>query len=175
VKGRWLNNRWIFNIYKVWTSIKSERKAVTSLLLKWTSFKLASFWYKLIFKEPIVTYCFMLHVWRNWQVFCKISSFKIFYKLTLYTIQIFIYYCYCARRLIRSRIIESAAYCNQILLAPSRINSTQNTSVNWIIRILLSLLCRPKVILISGRYFIIKLQAYLWKRFVRVTVEIFLL
>ncbi len=57
---------------------------------------------------------------------------------------------YSARRLIGSRIIESAAYCNQILLDPLYINSSQNTSVDWIIRVLLSLLGRPKVILLSG-------------------------
>jgi len=49
--------------------------------------------------------------------------------------------------LIRSRLIESAAYCNQIFLVPSYLNSTQKASVNWIIRLLLSLLCWPKVIL----------------------------
>ena len=37
---------------------------------------------------------------------------------------------YSARRLIGSRIIESAVYCNQILLVPLYLNSTQNTSVN---------------------------------------------
>ncbi len=58
---------------------------------------------------------------------------------------------YSARRLMGSRrIVDSAAYCNQILLAQICINSTQNTSVNWIIRLLLSLSCRPKVILLSG-------------------------
>ncbi len=57
---------------------------------------------------------------------------------------------YSARRLMGSRIIESAAYCNQILLAKVYINRAQNTSVNWIIRLLLSLLCQPKVILLSG-------------------------
>ncbi len=56
---------------------------------------------------------------------------------------------YSARRLIGSRIIETAAYCNQKLLA---LYSTQNSSVNWIIRLLLSLLCWPKVILLSGGY-----------------------
>jgi hypothetical protein len=35
-----------------------------------------------------------------------------------------------ARRLIGSRIIESAAYCNQKLLAHLYLNSTQNTLVN---------------------------------------------
>ncbi len=34
---------------------------------------------------------------------------------------------YSARRLIGSRIIESAAYCNHILMAPLYLNSTQNT------------------------------------------------
>ncbi len=57
---------------------------------------------------------------------------------------------YSTRRLIGSRLIESDAYCNQILLAQLYINSAQNTSVNWIIRLLLSLLCRSKVILLSG-------------------------
>jgi hypothetical protein len=37
---------------------------------------------------------------------------------------------YSARRLIESRIIESAAYCNQIMLVPLYLNSTQNMSVN---------------------------------------------
>jgi hypothetical protein len=55
-----------------------------------------------------------------------------------------------ARRLMGSRIIESAAYCNQILLARLYIDRAQNTSVNWMIRLLLSLLCWPKVILLSG-------------------------
>ncbi len=64
--------------------------------------------------------------------------------------QIFFHWQYSARRLMGSRIIESAAYCNQISLAQVYINRAQNTSVNWIIRLLLSLLCRPKVILLSG-------------------------
>ena len=51
-----------------------------------------------------------------------------------------------------SRIIESATYCNQILQAPSYKNNIQKTSFNWIIRLLLSLLCWPKVILLSGRH-----------------------
>ena len=53
---------------------------------------------------------------------------------------------------IGSRIIESAAYCNHILLVPLYLNSLHKTSVNWIIRLVLSLLCRPKVILLSGRH-----------------------
>ena len=57
---------------------------------------------------------------------------------------------YSARCLIGSRIIESAAYCNQIMLVPLYLNSTQNTSVNWIIPLLLSVLHWPKVILLSG-------------------------
>ncbi len=43
---------------------------------------------------------------------------------------------YSARRLMGSRMIESAAYCNQISLAQVYINRAQNTSVNWIIRLL---------------------------------------
>jgi hypothetical protein len=57
---------------------------------------------------------------------------------------------YSARRLLGSKIIESAAYCNQISLAQVYINRAQNTSITWIICLLLSLLCRPKVILLSG-------------------------
>jgi len=57
---------------------------------------------------------------------------------------------YSARRIIGSRIIESAAYCNQILMGPLYLNCTQNMSVNRIIRLLLSLKCWPKVILLSG-------------------------
>ncbi len=59
-----------------------------------------------------------------------------------------------------SRLIESAAYCNQILLAPLCINSTQNTSVNWIIRLLLSFLYQPKVILLSGEHCIWNKQPF---------------
>jgi hypothetical protein len=62
----------------------------------------------------------------------------------------FSHFKYSARRLIGSRFIESAAYCNQKLLALLYNNSTQKTLVNWIIRLLLSLLCRPKVILCGG-------------------------
>jgi hypothetical protein len=56
---------------------------------------------------------------------------------------------YSAKRLIRSQIIESAAYYKK-LLAHLYLNSIQNTSFNWIIRLLLSLLSWPKVILLSG-------------------------
>ncbi len=51
---------------------------------------------------------------------------------------------YGKRRLIGPHIIVSAAYCNQIQLDPLSINCTQNTLVNWIIRLLLSLLCCRK-------------------------------
>ena len=64
----------------------------------------------------------------------------------------FDYLVYSARRLSGSRIIESAAYCNQILLVTLYQNSTQKTSVNWIIRLLLSLLCWPHFITLSGFY-----------------------
>ncbi len=57
---------------------------------------------------------------------------------------------YSSRRLIGSRILESVAYFNQKLQAHLYLNSTQNTSVNWIIRLLLSLFFWPKVILLSG-------------------------
>ncbi len=36
-----------------------------------------------------------------------------------------------------SRMIESAAYCNQMLLAQLFMNSAQNKSVIWIIRLFL--------------------------------------
>ncbi len=76
---------------------------------------------------------------------------SIFVTMAIFnTLKIFLESKYSARRLIGSRIIESAAYCNQKLLAHLFLNSTQNTSVNWIIRLLLSLLCWPKVILLSG-------------------------
>ncbi len=47
-------------------------------------------------------------------------------------------------------------YCNQKLLTRLYFNSIQNTSVNWIIHLLLSLLFWPKVILLSGRHCIRK-------------------
>ncbi len=59
---------------------------------------------------------------------------------------------YSARRLIGSRLTESAAYCKQKMIAHLYPNSTQNTSVNWIIRLLLSLFWCPKVILSSGEH-----------------------
>ena len=57
---------------------------------------------------------------------------------------------YSACRSIRSRIIESAAFCNQIFHVPLYINSTQNSWFSWIVRLLLSLLCWPKTILLSS-------------------------
>ncbi len=51
--------------------------------------------------------------------------------------------------LIGSRIVESAAYCNQKLLTLLYLKKSQITSVNWIIRLLLSLLSCPKVIVLS--------------------------
>ncbi len=58
-----------------------------------------------------------------------------------------------------------AAYCNQIWLTQLYINSAQNTSVNWIIWLLLSHKCRPKVILLSGGHCIcsILLDSSSWK------------
>lgn len=53
----------------------------------------------------------------------------------------------------RSRIIESAVYRYQILMGLSYLTSTQKLLVNWIIWLLLSLLCWLKVILWSGRHF----------------------
>ncbi len=56
---------------------------------------------------------------------------------------------YSVRRLVRSRIIESTADCYQKLLVPIFLNSPQNTSLKWIIWLLLSFLRWPKVILLS--------------------------
>ena len=44
---------------------------------------------------------------------------------------------HCAHRSIGSRIKESAAYCNQILLVLLYLMYTQNTSVNWIYVVIL--------------------------------------
>ncbi len=49
------------------------------------------------------------------------------------------------------------AYCNQILFALLYKNIVQNTSVNGIIRLLLSLLSWPKVILLSCGHCILTL------------------
>ena len=46
---------------------------------------------------------------------------------------------YSASCLIGSRIIESAAYYNQILLVLLHLNGTQKMLVNWIIRLMLSI------------------------------------
>ena len=76
-----------------------------------------------------------------------LSSFKaMFQHSNVFTVSL-LYYSAC--RLIGSRIIESAAYCYQILV-PVYLSSEQSTSINWIIRLLSSLLCLPKVILLSG-------------------------
>ncbi len=48
------------------------------------------------------------------------------------------------------RLIESPAYCNQKLLAILYLNNVQITSVNWINRLLLSLICWTKMIPLSG-------------------------
>ncbi len=53
------------------------------------------------------------------------------------------------RRLIGSRIIESANHRNNKLLVSLFLSNMQNT-VNWISRLLLSLLYWPEVILLSG-------------------------
>ena len=51
---------------------------------------------------------------------------------------------YSSGRLIGSRITESAAYRNHIFLVPVYLSSTQNTSANWIIWLLISLYVGPK-------------------------------
>ncbi len=102
--------------------------------------------------------------WRSYQKFPRLTLMKLTpwlnfityqckqHKFTpdIYTICYKKHCKYSVRRLIGSRIIESAAYCNQIMLFPLYLNSTQKTLVNWIIRLLLSILCWPKVILLSG-------------------------
>ncbi len=84
---------------------------------------------------------------------CNNTFYTLIFQLNCY---------YSARRLIGSRIIESSAYCNQKLLAHLYLNSTLNTSVNWIIRLLLSLFCWPKVILLSGGHCIGLVEGYLY-------------
>ena len=84
----------------------------------------------------------------------KISLFWKKYKLPLQQFHAR----YSSRRWIGSQIIESSDYCNQTLLVPHYLNSTQNTSVNWIIRILLSLLYWPKVILLGGVHCTLKMS-----------------
>ncbi len=93
-------------------------------------------------------------IWKSSRKVCRIIkarfSFNSIELSVWHSFYDFSYTCYSARRFIGSQIIESAAYCNQIMLVPLYLNSTQNTLVNWIIRWLLSLLGWPKVILLSG-------------------------
>ena len=92
-------------------------------------------------RSPLVIRCLASAAWHSCRVevclfgFCMSSIWKS-----------------CVRRLIGSRIIELAAYYNQILMVPLNKNSTQKMLVDWIIRLFLSLLCWPKVILLSGRH-----------------------
>ncbi len=71
---------------------------------------------------------------------------------------------YSARRLMGSQLIESAAYCNQTWLAKLYINSAQNTLVNWIIQLLVSILCQPKVIPLSDGHCNIRFHIKLEKK-----------
>ncbi len=101
------------------------------------------------------------HFPRLWQSSFPVSSFWL--GLSFWRqVRLQIFYQYSAHRLIGSRLIEWAAYCNQKLLPHLYLNSTQNTSVNWIIRLLLSLLLWPKVILLNGGHciFIKKYRIY---------------
>jgi hypothetical protein len=61
------------------------------------------------------------------QILGKKKSFNVLLALVDGFLQIMIY---SARRLMGSRIIESAAYWNQISLAQVHINRAQNTTVN---------------------------------------------
>ncbi len=82
---------------------------------------------------------------------CKQSEkVVLFWKLTFGFCNSETFFCFLVQWPSLNWIIESAAYCNQKLLAHFYLNTTQNTSVNWIIRLLLSLLCWPKVILLSS-------------------------
>ncbi len=90
----------------------------------------------------------------------KNSALRIIQMLQLLNVTIEVYYhlvfwCFSiqiqVRRLIGTRVIDSSAYCNQISLVPVCLNSTRNTFLdNWIIRLLSSILCWPKVILLCG-------------------------
>ena len=86
----------------------------------------------------------------NWMVFpCELvnSFFNNFQWHLCFKLQ------YSAHSVIGSRLIESAAYCNQILLVVLYLSSTQKT-INFIVRLMLSLLCWPKLILLSGGHWI---------------------
>ncbi len=104
---------------------------------------------KLIIRRKLSSVSFLLHKLSSWP-FLSYEFFLYVVGSIFYNFVLNFNILYSARRLIGSRIIESAAYCNQKLLAHLYLGSTQNTSVNWIIRLLLSLLCRPNVILLSG-------------------------
>ncbi len=81
------------------------------------------------------------------KVLSKTSGNLIFFN----TLHSFNWNCkYSACRSIGSRIRKSAAYCNQKLLVLLFLNSTQNTPFKWIIWLVLSFLCWPKVILLSS-------------------------
>ncbi len=77
-------------------------------------------------------------------------NFSVTKVLVKNLIHIWPFWYHIAHHLIGLRVIELAAYCNQKLLAHLYHNSTQNTSVNWIIRLLVLLLCWTNVILLSG-------------------------
>ena len=121
--------------------------------------------------------CFVLYEWINkiiiifiglnifdWRTFLIVWPYIEFYWICQWCfiqsnkISFNFFTQYRACRLIGSRIIESAAYSNQILLVQSYPNSAHKTSVNWIIRLMLSLLCWPKMILLSSGQWIIKLN-----------------
>ena len=55
-------------------------------------------------------------------------------------------------------------YCNHILLVPFFLNSAQKNVNNWIIRLMLSLLCCPKVILLSGGHCSTECVTFLYLR-----------
>jgi len=69
---------------------------------------------------------------------------------------------YSAHRLTGLQTTESAAYSNHKLMALLYLNSTQNTSVNWIIRLLLSLSCWSKVILLSDGHCMLSFCRTMW-------------
>ncbi len=85
---------------------------------------------------------FLLPIWGQWKKKTVYNSFTSHPSETK-TLCIE-FFRYCARRLIWSRIIESE------IGAPFIPKSTQQMSINWIIRLLLSLSSWPKVILLSG-------------------------
>ncbi len=109
---------------------RSVVESITEETPKWTSFE-----------TSVMIKGINLNAYKNSKKILQLHNAKYFIPLTGNF--------YSTRRLIESRIIESAEYCNQILLVPWYPNSTKNTSVNWISQLLLSLLYWAKAVVLN--------------------------